>query len=44
MSISKTLTNLCLTKQIAKIKNTFADNVYNVLAEKRSCKNIKHFV
>ena len=41
MSISKILTDLCLTKQNIKIINTFADTVYNVLLVKTSCKNKK---
>ena len=31
MSISKILTNLCVIRQRTRIKNTFADIVYNVL-------------
>ena len=34
MSISKVLTNLCVIRQKIKIKNTFADVVYNVLVVK----------
>ena len=34
ISISKVLTNLCVIRQKIKIKNTFADVVYNVLVVK----------
>ena len=34
MSISKVLTDLCVIRQKIKIKNTFADVVYNVLVVK----------
>ena len=34
MSILKVLTNLCVIRQKIKIKNTFADVVYNVLVVK----------
>ena len=34
MSISKVLTNLSVIRQKIKIKNTFADVVYNVLVVK----------
>ena len=34
MSISKILTDLCSIKQNVKVKNTFADIVYNVLVDK----------
>ena len=32
MSVSKILTDLCVIRQKIRIKNTFADIVYNVLA------------
>ena len=41
MSISRILTDLCATRQKTRIKNTFADIVYNALVMKKSCKNIK---
>ena len=44
MSISKILIDLCAISQKIRIKNTFADIVYNVLVVKKSCKNIKKFV
>ena len=44
MSTSKILTGLCAIEQKIKIKNTFADIVYNVTAVKNSCKDIKKFV
>ena len=34
MSMSKTLTDLCSRRQNKRIKNTFADIVYNVLVLK----------
>ena len=34
ISVSKILTNLCLIRQNIKIKNTFVDIVYSVLAVK----------
>ena len=34
MSVSKILTNLCSIRQSIKIKNTFVDIVYSVLAVK----------
>ena len=34
MCISKILTNLCLIRQKIKMKNAFADIVYNVLVVK----------
>ena len=46
MSGSKILTELCVIRQKKKKKknkNIFADIVYNVLAVKKSCKNIKKF-
>ena len=44
ISISKTLTDLFSIRQNIKIKNTFADIVYNVLLVKESCKNIKRYL
>ena len=44
MSISKILTDLCSIRQKIKIKNTFADIVYNVLAVEKFCKNIRKLV
>ena len=41
MSISKILADLCSWSQIIKMKNTFADIVYNVLVVKESCNSIK---
>ena len=42
--ISKNLTNLCLTKQRIKTKNTFARVVYSALVVKMCWENIKKFV
>ena len=44
MSISNILTNLFALRQKIRIKNTFADVASNVLAVKKSLKNIKKFV
>ena len=44
MPISKTLTDLFSIRQNVKLKNTFADIVYNVLVVKKSCKNIERYV
>ena len=40
MSISKILIDLCAIRPKIKIKNTFADIVYNVLVVKMSWKNM----
>ena len=44
MCISKTLTDLCFTKQKIKTKNTFAKVVYSVLVVKMCWQNIKKLV
>ena len=36
MSISKILTDLCAIREKIKIKSTFADIAYNILAVKKS--------
>ena len=41
MSISKILTDLYSISRNIKIKNTFAEIVYNALVVKESCKNIE---
>ena len=41
---SEILTDLCLTKQIIKTKNTFARVVYSVLVVKMCSQNIKKLV
>ena len=42
--ISMTLTDLCVTKQVTKTKNTFAKVVYGVLVVKMCWENIKKLV
>ena len=44
MSISNILRNLCSIRQKIKIKNTFADIVYDFLAVKKFRKNIERYV
>ena len=44
MCISKTLTDLCLTKQKIKTKNTLVRAVYSVLVVKMCWQSIKKFV
>ena len=39
MGILKILTDLCVVRQSVKIKNTFADTLYNVLLVKEFWKN-----
>ena len=41
MCMLKILPDLCAVKQKLKIKNIFANFVYNVLVVKHSCKNTK---
>ena len=43
MSISRILRDLCVIRQKIRVKNTFADIVYNVLVMKKSWKNTKRF-
>ena len=43
MSISRILIDLCVIWQKMKIKNIFADIVYNVLVAEKPCKYIKKF-
>ena len=38
MCKSNILTDICVTRQTIRIKNTFAIVVYNVLVVKKSCK------
>ena len=40
MSISEILIDICAMRQKIRIKNTFADILYNVIVAKKSCLNI----